>query len=401
MLRRGDVHTTTRCVSLVSVPRRRVRCAVILWGARMALSRLRSRRGVLVMSLVAALSRVMPAKAQWTNGCEYGITNGLLTIGGDQCGIAVPGHMIDGTGTSLDNDSSTSSVGSFTDTRKEDRQDRLQNRRDQKRDKRYRRGNRRRDTQDRRHEREILCEDFSSQLQAVEALAQNPWAENKLDPDGDGVPCEHLRALTCDEFDDEAEAVNWFNRMGYTKAYDPFKLFDHETDSVCTERRTCDDFSTQKAAVEWLAHSPQDKKRLDPDNDGKACETLPVVTCKSFSTQADAKQWFNLVGFTKNNDPYGLWDVDTDSVCGKKVTCADFSTQKAAVEWLSQNPGDKAKLDPDNDGRPCENLTAVSCSQLGTQAAAKTWFDQNNFTPAFDPYDLYDDAEMKVCPGNG
>lgn len=202
-------------------------------------------------------------------------------------------------------------------------------------------------------------------------------------------------------FNSQDEAKQWFTRNGFSAGKDPYKLIDPELNEVCPKRATCDDFTTQKAAIEWLAHSPQDKQRLDPDNDGKPCETKTVVTCKTFSSQDEAKQWFNLVGFSKNNDPYGLWDTVTDSVCPQKTSCADFTTQKAAVEWLSQNPGDKAKLDRDNDGRPCENLKTVSCSQLGTQAEAKSWFDQNNFTPAFDPYDLYDDTKQKVCPGNG
>jgi hypothetical protein len=449
----------------------------------MDLSRLRTRRGIVAALAAVAFSRVLPqpARAQLNADCEYGITNGLITIGGAECDLAVPQHMVDGR-SNVDGDDGI--VGSTTESPNEIRTERLQRKRDHKREKRGRRTERNQDQQDRKVERRILCEDFSTQLQAVEAMSHSPSEAWRLDPDGDGIPCEELTPLTCSAFDDEAEATNWFNKMGYTKEYDPFKLYDKEADSVCStfrvtcktfttqkqavewmtdhpkdakrldpdsdgapcanlppvtckafttqdeakqwfnrngftpakdpyklidpelnevcpKRAICDDFTTQKAAVEWLAHSPQDKKRLDPDGDGKACETLPVVTCKSFSTQADAKVWFNLVGFTKNNDPYGLWDTDTDSVCGKKVTCADFSTQKAAVEWLSQNPGDKATLDPDNDGRPCENLTTVTCSQLGSKAAAKNWFDQNNFTPVNDPYDLYDDTEMKVCPANG
>lgn len=369
----------------------------------MDLSRLRSRRGVLAMALAAALSRVMPAKAQWTTGCEYGITNGLLTIGGDDCGIAVPSHMIDGTGNSLDDDA-TGTVGTFNDTRNEDRQDRLFDRRDQKRDKRSRRTNKKQDQKDRRHERKILCEDFSSQLQAVEAMAQNPWAAKMLDPDGDGIPCEDLRALTCDEFGDEAEAVNWFNRMGYTKDYDPFKLFDKETDSVCTYRAICDDFNSQKEAVEWITHHPRDKQRLDQGNKKMPCPDLPTVTCKSFNNSIEATNWFNQNGFAPNDDPYKLWDDETGTACPSKVTCASFTDQKEAVEWMGQNGDPKERLDPNKDGIPCEDLEPVTCSQLydeeGDVEGVTAWFNLY-FTENNDPYHLYDTVKQEVCPANG
>lgn len=356
------------------------------------------------MALVAALSRVMPVKAQLSNGCEYTFINGLLTVGGADCDIAVPGHMIDGTGTSLDDDSD-GSVGTFTDTRKEDRQEKLQNRRDQKRDQHSRRNTRKGEKKDRRLEQKILCADFSSQLQAVEAMAQKPWAANKLDPDGDGVPCEDLRALTCDEFDDEAEATTWFNRMGYSKDFDPFKLFDTDTNRVCSERKICDNFTTQKAAVEWLTDHPEDRKRMDPDNDGMPCAKLTTVTCKSFSNSNEATNWFKQNGFTPAKDPYKLWDDETGSACPTKVTCASFNDQKEAVEWMGQNGDPKDRLDPDDDGRPCEDLEPVTCSQLydeeGDEEGVTAWFNLYFSYPGNDPYKLYDAGKSKVCPTDG
>lgn len=353
---------------------------------------------VLATALVAAVARVMPAKAQWTNGCEYGITNGLLTIGGADCGIAVPGHMIDGTGNSLD-DNSDGNVGSFTDTRKEDRQDRLLDRRDQHKTKSTRNNRQRQERNQRRQDRKILCEDFSSQFAAVEAMAQNPWAAKKLDPNGNGVPCEHLRALTCDEFDDAADATNWFNRMGYSATFDPFKLFDAETGGVCTVRGLCGDFRNQKEAVEWITNHPKDAAKLDPDGDGAPCANLSAVTCKSFSSQDEAKQWFNRNGFNiATKDPYKLYDPETNSICPTRATCSDFDSQKEAVEWLTDNPVDRQRLDPDNDGAPCQKLPAVTCDEFDSMEEAGNWFDNNGFTPAKDPYNLYDATSAEVCP---
>jgi hypothetical protein len=364
----------------------------------MNLSRLRSRRGVLAMSLAAALSRVVPVKAQLGNGCEYTFINGLLTIGGEECGIAVPGHMIDGTGNSLDDDTD-GNVGNFNDTRNEDRQDRLFDRRDRKRDKRSRRTNQKQDQHTRRHERRVLCEDFDTQLEAVVAMSENPSYANKLDPDGDGIPCERLTPLTCAALGTEAQATSWFHKMGYTPTYDPFKLYDAETGGVCTVRGLCGDFRSQKEAVEWITNHPKDAAKLDPDGDGAPCANLTPVSCKSFNSQDEAKQWFNRNGFDiATKDPYNLYDPETNSICPERATCSDFDTQKEAVEWLTDHPVDQQRLDPDNDGAPCQKLAAVTCDAFESMEEAGNWFANNGFTPAKDPYHLYDATSTKVCP---
>jgi hypothetical protein len=92
----------------------------------------------------------------------------------------------------------------------------------------------------------------------------------------------------------------------------------HKKDKRTRQREritSCSDFSTQKAAVEWLAQHPEDAKRLDPDGNGAACENLPAVTCKDFSTQADAEDWATLYGFTPQRDPYNLFRGANDAVC--------------------------------------------------------------------------------------
>ena len=369
----------------------------------MDLSRLRTRRGVVAALVAAAASRVLPApvRAQLNSGCEYGITNGLVTIGGTDCHVAVPGHMIDARSTT-DSASANTGTTSTTSTQspKEIRQDRLERRRDHHKTKSSRRNRQHQERNQREQDRKILCEDFSSQLAAVEAMAQNPWAAGKLDPDGDGVPCEHLRELTCSEFRNEDEATNWFNRMGYSKTYDPFKLFDAEADSVCaTFRVTCDDFRTQKEAIEWITEHPRDKKRLDQGSKKMPCPDLPTVTCKSFSNATEAANWFEQNGFAPNDDPYGLWNTETNAVCVAKVTCADFKNQKAAVEWLADHPEDTNRLGG-QDGAACETLDAVRCSQLGTEAEATAWFQRVGFNCATrDPYGLCDGAD--ICPANG
>jgi hypothetical protein len=339
------------------------------------------------MALAATLARVAPVKAQWTNGCEYGITNGLLTIGGDTCKVAVPGHMIDATGTSLD-DAATSSVGTFRDTRKADRQDRLENRRERRRRKRSRRGDRKRTQKDRKHERKILCSDFRTQLEAVTAMSHSPKEAWRLDPDGDGIPCEDLTPLTCKQLGTEAEATAWFNKMGYSPAYDPFKLYDPETGGVCTKRATCDDFRDQKEAVEWLTDHPKDQDRLDPDGNRAPCAKLPPVTCKAFDSIEAAKAWFTTNGFTETKDPYHLYDDTAEVVC-PELACAKFTTQKAAIDWLTDHPEYQKALDPNKDGLACTHLTPVRCNQFASSEEVRKWHERNDITG--DPYGLWDD----------
>ena len=82
----------------------------------MDLSRLRTRRGVVAALVAAAASRVLPApvRAQLNSGCEYGITNGLVTIGGTDCHVAVPGHMIDARSTTDNASANTGTQGILT-----------------------------------------------------------------------------------------------------------------------------------------------------------------------------------------------------------------------------------------------------------------------------------------------
>lgn len=291
----------------------------------MDLSRLRTRRGIVATLVSAAFARALPepVRAQLNSGCEYGITNGLVTIGGDNCNLAVPQHMIDDRTNANSNSSNSTAtstnVNTNVDSPKEIRQERLRRRRDHHKTKSTRRNRQSQERSQRKQDRKILCEDFSSQLAAVEAMAQNPWAANKLDPDGDGVPCEDLRALTCGEFRNEDEATNWFNRMGYSKEYDPFKLFDAETGGVCSFRAICDDFNTIKAAIEWMHDHPADRKRLDPNDDGIACSDLTKLKCSQFDSSKEAQEWHD--HYKPNGasswDPYGLYDTAASRYCSE------------------------------------------------------------------------------------
>lgn len=200
----------------------------------MDLSALRlPRRGVLALAVAAALTRSLPARAQSTAGCEVGIVNGLLSIGGADCGIlsppglqganvALPGHMVDAT------DASDATSTTSTETPQQIRQERLQRRREHRRRQRGNTRDRREDKQQRqgdrrRTEAEALttCEDFRDQKEAIEWMKEF-GDEAALDPNNNGLACETLRAVTCSQFGSRNEVESWHVRHGLDS--DPYKL---------------------------------------------------------------------------------------------------------------------------------------------------------------------------------
>ena len=88
----------------------------------------------------------------------------------------------------------------------------------------------------------------------------------------------------------------------------------------------CSDFATQTGAQALLETGDPDE--LDPDGDGKACET-------------------RLDGNAEDGTKLG-------AETGEDLDCIDFPSQKAAQSALKANPSDKNKLDVDNDGVACQ-----------------------------------------------
>jgi hypothetical protein len=64
----------------------------------------------------------------------------------------------------------------------------------------------------------------------------------------------------------------------------------------------------------------------------------------------------------------GAWaDHSTD-----RRDCSDFLTQAGAREYFAQHRGDPDRLDPDNDGMPCEELPAGVQGSPGGGTSATT-----------------------------
>lgn len=239
----------------------------------MDLSKLRSRRNILALALAGAAARVAPVRAaQSTAGCDIGFTNGLVTIGGADCellgsngaNVGLPIQLVDdrgsgstsssgvatsSQGTSTTGVSTTSSPTTTTSSVQAERQAELQKKRDKKRTKRGRQTTKRKtksnkkqtQKQTRRDGEEesarlanvARCSGFTTQKEAVEYIAQYGDDDRFLDSDRDGMACENLPPVTCDQFTTQPEAQSWWRRHDFTTSKDPYGLYDADAKKVC------------------------------------------------------------------------------------------------------------------------------------------------------------------------
>ena len=149
----------------------------------MDLSRVHSRRTIVALALAGIAARVAPVRAaQTTAGCDIGFTNGLLTIGGEDCellsppgldgaNIGLPGHMVSGTGTpstggtatsAQETSSTTGTSTSSTTSPQAERQARLQKRRNKNRTHKGRKRDQRKTQASRKKTRACLQNGLSS-----------------------------------------------------------------------------------------------------------------------------------------------------------------------------------------------------------------------------------------------
>lgn len=210
----------------------------------MVLSSRFSRRGVVALVAALGLQRLTLARAQAP--CSVQFVNGILQFNQDCAAIDAPGmngmavappsHLI------VAQDASTTTA---TTSPQQVRQERLQRRRDRRGNKRGRKRDRKDKGQlKRRTERaealaaEITCDDFSTQKQALDHMAQFGDPDAILDTDRDGLSCEHLMPVTCSQFSTQKDAEVWFNARGFVDGNnDPFKLVEvvDGKRSVCGE----------------------------------------------------------------------------------------------------------------------------------------------------------------------
>lgn len=231
----------------------------------MDLSKLRSRRNILGLAIAGALTRVVPVRAaQSTAGCDISFTYGLLTIGGDNCqllsppgmdgaNIALPIQMVDDRGSG---GNATTSSGGTTSSQGSG-----------------------------------VAGATTTTTSTSSSSTTSPQAERQARLKKHRDKKRRKRGRKTDQKQ---------TQKGRKRTRRQARI-----DALIT----CDDFATQKAAIEWLAQNPGDAAALDPNGDGLPCVELPRVSCSQFTDAKDARQWLRFYGFAVDaSEPFGLYD---------------------------------------------------------------------------------------------
>lgn len=148
------------------------------------------------------------------------------------------------------------------------------------------------------------CADFATRTGAQALL--EPEDPSKLDKDRDGKACEAGPG---------------------GKAEDGTRLAAKTGGDL-----DCIDFSSQKAAQAKLEDKPSDANKLDVDNDGIACQIVPVPYEDGASDRTPV----------------------AEAKSAAKLDCADFEYQQEAQMILLRDGSDPHKLDDDGNGLACE-----------------------------------------------
>ena len=328
------------------------------------------------------------------------------------------------------------------------------------------------------------CSDFATWLEAQAFFESEggPGSDpHRLDRDGDGIACQSLPGApsgassskaadfrNCSDFDTWAEAQSFFKSEGGPGS-DPHRL-DRDGDGIACQSlpgapgdesssnssaspdptptpkpkdtHNCSDFDTWSEAQAFFESEggpTSDPHRLDRNDDGIACESLPGApgnpapaptspvptpigtpasdtfqdrNCSDFDTWAEAQAFFESEG-GPSSDPHRL-DGDGDGiVCqslpgapGKGSTskpeptptpkpkdthnCSDFDTWAEAQSFFKSEGGpdsDPHNLDRNDDGIACESLpgapgnpapTPIPAVSTPTAVPASETFEDRN-----------------------
>ena len=293
------------------------------------------------------------------------------------------------------------------------------------------------------------CSDFDTWAEAqdfFEAEGGPASDPHRLDRDGDGVACQSLPGApnskstasssdrlaptptvmtpdthNCSDFDTWAEAQAFFESEG-GPASDPHRL-DGDGDGIACQSLTgapgkgstskpeptptpkprdthnCSDFDTwaeAQAFFESEGGPGSDPHRLDRNDDGIACESLPGAPGKPApsTTPASAVP-------TPTSEPTP--NVDTHN-------CSDFATQPEAQAFFESEGGpasDPHRLDRDGDGVACQSLPGApkstsksedthNCSDFSTWSEAQSFYESEG-GPDSDPHKLDRDGDGIAC----
>lgn len=118
----------------------------------------------------------------------------------------------------------------------------------------------------------------------------------------------------------------------------------------------CGDFDYQEDAQDVYDADTSDPNRLDADDDGLACETLPHRPAHAELGLEDDGSSPPSSSSSSSSHSSSSSSVDT-VVSSTDRDCDDFSSQAEAQAALDADPSDPERLDADDDGEACESST--------------------------------------------
>ncbi len=123
--------------------------------------------------------------------------------------------------------------------------------------------------------------------------------------------------------------------------------------------KNCDDFQYQEDAQDEYNADTTDPNRLDRDDDGEACETLPhrpAISDVSIDDEWDSSSEEDSAPSTGGTTWTAADTSDESSTRTRDRDCADFDSQAEAQAALDDDPSDPERLDADDDGIACESF---------------------------------------------
>ena len=155
-------------------------------------------------------------------------------------------------------------------------------------------------------------------------IAGSRWVSFGLEAAASLRPIVSRRSYRCAHFPSRARAQAFFERSGFDKSYDPYNL-DPDGDG-----RPCESAVVEGRPIAALGSGARKKAGARSDAPAGA------YNCRDFATTEDAKRFFDASGFGPNYDPYGL-DADNNGIPCESTgnVVADSDQCPSGESWVA------------------------------------------------------------------
>ena len=212
---------------------------------------------------------------------------------------------------------------------------------------------------------DLDCVDFATQEEAQAVLDEDPGDPNNLDPNGDGFACSLLPSAAEGGAEPGGGDIEPADSVLQEEGGDNREPARNRGEAA--EDLDCADFETLDDAQAVLDEDPGDPHRLDPDEDGVACEDEELEEEDTGDRNRGAQRDETArpteepdQGDTRNRNRDGQRDETAQPTeepeAPEDRDCGEFEFQEQAQRVLDEDPDDPFGLDPDADGVACEEL---------------------------------------------